>query len=128
MEEAALKKVRFSELLGQERAREALVRSALSGRLPHAYLFCGLEGTGRRTAARMLAALLGCQAPHEGEACGEGLSCRKLAGGSLLRAERLREDGFWERRRRLLKVSCMPASVSARLELAAELWPSIRSE
>jgi hypothetical protein len=51
-----------------------------------------------------------------------------LAGGSLLRAERLREDGFWERRRRLLEVSCTPASVSARLELAAELWPSIRSE
>jgi len=74
--------VRFSELLGQERARGVLRLAAAGGRLPHAFLFCGIEGSGRRTAARMLAAALGCAAPNAGEACGECRSCRKLARGT----------------------------------------------
>lgn len=82
MDEAVLKPVRFAELLAQEQAKGLLVRSALSGRLPHAFLFCGLEGTGRRTAARMLAALLNCQSPEAGDACGRCRSCRKLARGT----------------------------------------------
>ncbi len=56
-----------------------LKRAASGGRLPHAYLFCGLEGSGRRTAARMLAAALSCAAPEAGEACGRCPSCGKLA-------------------------------------------------
>jgi DNA polymerase-3 subunit delta' len=76
------KPVRFSELLGQDRARAQLRRAAGSGRLPHAYLFCGIEGSGRRGAARMLAARLNCGSPRAEDACGECPSCRKLARGT----------------------------------------------
>jgi DNA polymerase-3 subunit delta' len=78
--EEGLKAVRFTELLGQERAKAQLRLAAAGSRLPHAYLFCGIEGCGRRTAARMLAASLNCERPDTaGDACGECRSCRKLA-------------------------------------------------
>ncbi|MFH0809813.1 MAG: DNA polymerase III subunit delta' [Pseudomonadota bacterium] len=95
--------VHFTDLLGQERARRILRLAVSSGRLPHAYLFCGIAGCGRRSAARMLAAALNCLSPRDSEACGECASCRKLARGTHPdyislepEAEATRKDGDQE--------------------------------
>ena len=55
----------LGELLGQETALTILERAILSGRLPHAMLFHGPAGTGKRTAALRLAATLQCTAREE---------------------------------------------------------------
>jgi DNA polymerase-3 subunit delta' len=49
-----------------------------SGRLPHALLFHGNDGTGKEAHAIELAALINCESPFESGACGECPSCKKI--------------------------------------------------
>ena len=57
----------FGELVGQEVVTQTLRRSVSLGRVSHAYLFCGPRGTGKTSAARILAKAANCLAPLEGE-------------------------------------------------------------
>ena len=45
---------RFSELVGQEHVTRTLVQALKSGRIAHAFLFTGIRGVGKTTAARIL--------------------------------------------------------------------------
>jgi len=73
----------WAGLLAQGPAAAFLRRALSSGRLPHALLFWGPRGVGKRTAAKILAAAALCQArrPPLDEACGSCQSCRELASG-----------------------------------------------
>ncbi len=72
----------FRDLIGQARAIRLLQQALRSGRTPHAYLFAGPEGVGKRTAALALARALNCEeGTARGEGCGACLSCRKIAKG-----------------------------------------------
>ena len=55
-------------LIGQERIAEALSTAVAGGRVAHAYLFHGPEGSGKRAAAQELAAALFCKDGQPGEA------------------------------------------------------------
>ncbi len=57
----------FGELVGQEVVTQTLRRSIALGRMSHAYLFCGPRGTGKTSAARILAKAANCLAPDDGE-------------------------------------------------------------
>jgi DNA polymerase-3 subunit delta' len=72
----------FAGLFGQATASH-LLRSALAAeRVPHAYLFVGPDGVGKRTAARALARALNCARPSStGEPCGACEPCVKVDGG-----------------------------------------------
>ncbi|MGF1511456.1 MAG: DNA polymerase III subunit delta' [Myxococcota bacterium] len=73
----------LSQLVGQEEARGRLVRWFSSGRLPHALVFEGPDGVGKRTAARMFAAARLCLSPPEpARACGVCAACTKLLAGT----------------------------------------------
>jgi DNA polymerase III subunit gamma/tau len=72
---------KFSELVGQEHVRRALVNALESGRVHHAFLFTGTRGVGKTTIARILAKCLNCEKGVRAEPCGECASCREIDAG-----------------------------------------------
>jgi len=73
----------FDELVGQEQIAKTLKRAIETGRIAHAYLFCGTRGTGKTSTARILAKALNCQ-KAEGptpDPCGKCDSCQAIARG-----------------------------------------------
>src|ERR1700691_134009 len=75
---------KFSELVGQEHVRRALVNSLTSGRVHHAFLFSGTRGVGKTTIARILAKCLNCEKGVSAEPCGECAACREIDAGRFV--------------------------------------------
>ena len=67
----------FDTVVGQQALTTTLKNAVKSGKLAHAYLFCGPRGVGKTTCARIFAKAINCMSPTEdGEACGQCESCQ----------------------------------------------------
>ncbi len=75
---------RFEEVCGQEHIVTTLKNQIKTGRIGHAYLFCGTRGTGKTTLAKIFARAVNCEAPVDGSPCGECAVCRAIAEGKSL--------------------------------------------
>lgn len=70
----------FDAVVGQQALTTTLKNAVSSGKLAHAYLFCGPRGVGKTTCARIFAKVINCTNPtHDGDACGECESCKAFA-------------------------------------------------
>ncbi len=73
----------FSEIVGQEHITKTLKNQIMAGRVGHAYLFNGGRGTGKTSAAKILARAINCLNPKDGEPCNECEICKAAINGSL---------------------------------------------
>jgi DNA polymerase-3 subunit gamma/tau len=75
---------RFADLLGQDAVVQTLQNALSSDALGHAYLFSGLRGVGKTTAARLLAKAVNCAEGPTAEPCGVCDSCREVRDGASI--------------------------------------------
>lgn len=74
----------FDDVKGQDHIVTTLKNQITSGRIGHAYLFCGTRGTGKTTIAKIFAKSVNCENSKDGSPCGECASCKAIAAGSSM--------------------------------------------
>lgn len=72
----------LDEVIGQEHITGLLAKAIESGRLSHAYLFCGPRGIGKTSCARILAKSLNCELGPTLKPCGTCAACREITSGT----------------------------------------------
>ncbi|MEF9955145.1 MAG: DNA polymerase III subunit gamma/tau [Clostridium sp.] len=74
----------FEEVKGQDHIVKTLKNQIVSGRIGHAYLFCGTRGTGKTSVAKIFAKAVNCEHPVDGSPCGNCEMCRRIGAGASL--------------------------------------------
>lgn len=74
----------FDDVKGQEHIVTTLRNQIKTGRVGHAYLFCGTRGTGKTTVAKIFAKAVNCEYPVDGNPCMQCASCRAIADQSSM--------------------------------------------
>lgn len=74
----------FEDVVEQQHVVKTLRYSVSSGRIAHAYLFCGTRGTGKTTMAHILSRAINCLNPNNGDPCNKCEACTEILSGSSM--------------------------------------------
>ncbi|MGN1373426.1 MAG: DNA polymerase III subunit gamma/tau [Candidatus Coproplasma sp.] len=80
----AFRPTTFDSVVRQEHIVKILKNQIETGKIGHAYLFCGPRGTGKTTLAKIFARAINCESPVNGSPCGKCETCKALASGASL--------------------------------------------
>lgn len=74
----------FFDVKGQDHIVQTLKNQITTGRIGHAYLFCGTRGTGKTSIAKIYARAVNCENPVDGSPCNECAACKAILTGSSM--------------------------------------------
>ncbi|WP_067926302.1 DNA polymerase III subunit gamma/tau [Alicyclobacillus shizuokensis] len=114
----------FSDLVGQPHVRQTLTNAILRGQVAHAYLFCGPRGTGKTSAAKVLAKAVNCEALVGADPCNRCEACESINQGTNVDVEEIdaaSNRGVDEIRQLRDKVQYAPASLRRKVYIVDEV-------
>ncbi|MFN2451361.1 MAG: DNA polymerase III subunit gamma/tau [Candidatus Dormibacteria bacterium] len=113
----------FAELIGQDHIARTLRNEVRDGGIAHAYLFAGIRGTGKTSAARILARAVNCLDLQAGEPCNRCQACHEIVSGAavdVLEIDAASNRGIEDMRDLREKVKYLPASLRRKVYIIDE--------
>ncbi len=114
----------FGEIIGQEHITRTLKNAVESGRVGHAYLFCGTRGTGKTTTAKVFTKALNCPDREGAEPCNRCSSCTAINEGlsvDVIEVDAASNRGIDEIRDLREKIKFAPAAGNFRIYIIDEV-------
>jgi DNA polymerase-3 subunit gamma/tau len=114
----------FSDLVGQPHVTQTLRHAVERGQVAHAYLFCGPRGTGKTSAAKVLAKAVNCTNRQGADPCNACQACRSIQSGSSVDVEEIdaaSNRGVDEIRQLRDKVQYAPAELQRKVYIVDEV-------
>lgn len=112
----------LDEVVGQSEIKKILASSVKNGTITHAYLFSGPRGTGKTTMAKILAKMVNCINPVDGNACGKCESCLNILNSSdVIEIDAASNNGVDEIRDLREKANLVPSSAKYKVYIIDEV-------
>ena len=111
---------KFGQIIGQPHITTILLNQIRTGRIAHAYLFCGSRGTGKTSTARILAKAINCLSPVDGEPCGECEACRAVNSVDIIEMDAASNSRVEEMRALIERAEFAPLNLNKKVYIIDE--------
>ena len=112
----------LDDVVGQEEIKKILSTSIVNGTITHAYLFSGPRGTGKTTMAKILAKMVNCLNPVNGNPCNECTNCKNLFNSSdIIEIDAASNNGVDEIRDLREKANLVPSMCKYKVYIIDEV-------